>query len=61
MAVAVETRSRWDASGLWRSVESVIQLKPSETVEIRLPKLADSAGPFANREFSIRIRARQLR
>ena len=61
MAVAVETRSRWDASGLWRSVESVIQLKPSETVEIRLPKLADGAGPFTNREFSIRIRARQLR
>jgi hypothetical protein len=42
-------------------VESVTQVKPSETVEIRLPKLADSTGPFANREFSIRIRARQLR
>jgi hypothetical protein len=42
-------------------VESVIHVKPEETVEIRLPKLVDSAGPFAKREFSIRIRAHQLR
>ena len=34
---------------------------PAEIVEIRLPKLDASAGPFARREFSIRIRARQLR
>jgi len=61
MAVSVETRSRWNDSGLWRSVESAIQVKPGEIVDIRLPKLVDSAGPFANREFSIRIRARQLR
>lgn len=61
LVVSVETRSRWDASGLWRSVESVIQMKPGETVEIRLPKLVESAGPFTNREFALRIRARQLR
>ena len=61
LAVSVETRSRWNDSGFWRSVESVVQLKPEETVEIRLPKLVDSAGPFVHREFSIRIRARPLR
>jgi hypothetical protein len=36
-------------------------MKPSETVEIRLPPLGDDAGPFAKRALSIRIRARQLR
>jgi hypothetical protein len=75
MAVSVETRCRWEDSshsrntsdhlsgrgGPQRSVESVVQMKSAETVEIRLPKLGDSTGPFANREFSIRIRARQLR
>jgi hypothetical protein len=61
LAVSVETRSRWNDSGLWRSVESAIQAKPEEIVEIRLPKLGEGAGPFATREFSIRIRARQLR
>jgi len=68
MAVSVETRSRWDdsshprnSSGPQRSVESVITLKPDEIVEIPLPKLGDGAGPFADRQFSIRIRARQLR
>jgi hypothetical protein len=49
------------AVGHWRSVESVVRLNTGEVVEIRLPKLATSAGPFSNREFSIRIRARQLR
>jgi hypothetical protein len=64
MAVSVETRCRWDDpshSGPQRSLESVVQVKPAETVEIRLPQLDASAGPFGNREFSIRIRARQLR
>jgi hypothetical protein len=61
MAVSLETRSRWGNNGPARSVESVIQVGPEEIVEIRLPKLGDDAGPFANREFSIRIRARQLR
>ena len=42
-------------------MNSVIHLKPEETVEVGLPKLEDSADPFANRVFSIRIRARQLR
>jgi len=61
MAVSVETRSRWGDRGPQRSVQSEIQVKPGEIVEIRLPKLGEIAGPFANREFSIRIRARQLR
>jgi hypothetical protein len=67
IAVAVETRSQWDRSeadnvtGPQRSVESLITLKPEEIVEIPLPKLGDDAGPFGQRQFSIRIRARQLR
>jgi len=50
-----------NVSGPQRSVKSDIQVKPAETVEIRLPMLGDGAGPFAKRAFSIRIRARQLR
>ena len=42
-------------------VESAVVVKPEEIVEVRLPKLDADAGPFAGREFSIRIRARQLR
>lgn len=68
MAVAVETRCRWGGTseprnfaGPQRSVKSEVQMKPAEIVEIRLPLLGDEAGPFAKREFSIRIRARQLR
>lgn len=61
VAVSVETRSRWGDSGPERSVESVINVKPEEIVEIPLPRLGDRAGPFGNRQFSIRIRARQLR
>jgi len=66
IAISVETRSRWapgsrSVSGPQRSVKSDIQVKPAETVEIRLPMLGDEAGPFAKRAFSIRIRARQLR
>jgi hypothetical protein len=66
IAISVETRSRWapgsrNFSGPQRSVKSNIQVKPAETVEIRLPMLGDDAGPFAKRAYSIRIRARQLR
>jgi hypothetical protein len=66
LAISVETRSRWapgspNFSGPQRAVKSNIQVKPAETVEIRLPILGDQAGPFAKRAFSIRIRARQLR
>ena len=66
IAISVETRSRWapgshNFSGPQRSVRSDIQVKPAETVEIRLPMLGDAAGPFAKRGLSIRIRARQLR
>ena len=64
--VSVETRSRWapelrNISGPQGFLNSEIHMKPSETVEIRLPPLGDDAGPFAKRSLSIRIRARQLR
>ena len=66
IAVSVETRSRWapelrNIRGPQNFVNSEIRVKPSETVEIRLPLLGDDAGPFAKRALSIRIRARQLR
>jgi len=66
IAISIETRSRWapgspNISGPQRSVKSDIQVKPAETVEIRLPILGDEAGPFAKRAYSLRIRARQLR
>jgi hypothetical protein len=66
LAISVETRSRWapgssNFSGPQRSVKSDIQVKPVETVDIRLPMLGDQAGPFGKRAFSIRLRARQLR
>jgi hypothetical protein len=64
MAVSFDTRCRWGREtpgfmGPQRSVTSEVQVKPSEVVEVRLPKLGD--GPFASRDFSIRIRTRQLR
>jgi hypothetical protein len=61
MSVSVDTRSRQGRNsnpGTQRSVKSEIQLKGDETVEIRLPMFT---GPFANRAFSIRIRARHIR
>jgi len=66
MSVSVETRSRWapetrNINGPQRFLNSEVEMKPSETVEIRLPLLGNEAGPFANRALSIRIRARQLR
>ncbi len=66
LAISVETRSRWtpaspNFSGPQRSVKSEIQVRPTETVEIRLPPLGDDAGPFAKRAFSIKIRGRQIR
>jgi hypothetical protein len=67
LRVSLQTRSRSTraANPSWlppaRSVESVIDIKGEETVEIALPKLGDAAGPFANRQLSIRVRARQLR
>jgi len=64
--VSVETRSRWapearNISGPQGFLNSEIHMRPSETVEIRLPLLGDDAGPFAKRALSIRIRARQVR
>lgn len=64
--VTIETRSRWSSGpqntlGPQHSVTSDVEVKPAETVEIRLPLLGDHAGPFAKRAYSIRIRVRQLR
>jgi hypothetical protein len=69
--VSIQTRSHWgDTSTLDRSegsrngarwVESSIHVKPEEIVEVGLPKLGADAGTFANRTFSIRVRARRLR
>ena len=70
IAVQLQTRSHWGSSVFdWhdgkraatRYVDSRLQLKPGETVEVALPQLEGSAGPFAARRYAIRIRARQLR
>lgn len=68
--VTLQARSRWGRTAFdWRQggewapqwLEGVIQVKPGEIVELALPKLGERGGPFANRVFSIRIRARQMR
>jgi hypothetical protein len=68
IAFSFDTRCRWgnpdDSPGFMgpqRSVQAEVKVKPEEVVEIRLPVLGSDAGPYAKREFSIRIRARQLR
>jgi hypothetical protein len=66
MTLSVETRSRWtpekrNIAGPQRFLNSEVQVKPAEAVDIRLPLLGVDAGPFAKRAFSIRIRARQIR
>jgi hypothetical protein len=68
LAVSVETRCRWGEAppshrvgGPERTVKSEIRVKPGEVVDVRLPPFGNEAGPFATRELSIRIRARQLR
>jgi hypothetical protein len=66
IAVSVDTRSRWapeprNVSGPQRFLNSKIEVKPAETVDVRLPLLGEESGVFAKRALSIRIRARQLR
>jgi hypothetical protein len=70
IAVALQTRSHWGPSAFdWpegkraptRYVDSRLRMKPGETVEVGLPRLDGSAGPFAARTYAIRIRVRQLR
>ena len=70
LAVLLQTRSHLGPAAFdWRDgkraptryVDSRLQLKPGETVEVALPQLESSAGPFAARRYAIRIRARQLR
>jgi hypothetical protein len=53
-----------DRPGMFRSreVESTIQLKPGEVVSVELPRLGEnSSGAFADRTFSLTLRARRLR
>ena len=60
VSVSLVTRTRWSED--WgRSLDSTLEVKPQEVVEVRLPKLDAEAGPFANRDFSIRLRVEQLR
>lgn len=40
---------------------STLELKPDEVVEMPLPRLEERFGPYSNRTFVLRIRARQLR
>jgi hypothetical protein len=70
IAVQLQTRSHVGPAVFdWRDgkraatryVDSRLQLKSGETVEVALPRLEGSAGPFAARQYAIRIRARQLR
>lgn len=70
VAVELETRSRWGPAVFdWRKddyvqkrrIESRLRMKPGEIVEVALPQLESSAGPFANRQYAIRIKVRQLR
>ena len=70
VAVELETRSRWGPAVFdWRKddyvqkrrIESRLRMKPGETVEVALPQLESSAGPFAARKYALRIRVRQLR
>ena len=70
LAVRLQTRSHVGPAVFdWRDgkraatryVNSNLQLKSGETVEVALPQLEGSAGPFAARRYAIRIRARQLR
>jgi hypothetical protein len=72
MEVKLRTHGRWGdtpvldgsyrtagSKDMSRWLESVVQVNAGEIVEVALPKLGN--GPFADRPFSIRIRARQLR
>jgi hypothetical protein len=74
IAVKLETRSRvtqgGESSTIWRQgrymtareVKSELTIKPGEVVDVALPRLSENeSGAFANRQYSIRIRARQAR
>jgi hypothetical protein len=44
-----------------RWFKSTLHMKPDEIVEVALPQPDETAGAFANRVFSIRIRAKRIR
>jgi hypothetical protein len=61
--LGVETISRWDArppAYPYRWLRSTVHVRPDEVVEIPLPKLGAEAGPFGDRSFSLRVKARRL-
>jgi hypothetical protein len=72
-AVELQTMSRWGPAAFdWREYrgyrnvqvrqsDSRVRVKPGETVEVALGRLDDSAGPFTDRKYAIRIRTHQLR
>ena len=66
LAVLLQTRSHLGPAAFdWRDgkraptryVDSRLQLKPGETVEVALPQLEGSAGPFAARRYAISVSA----
>jgi len=67
LELSLQVRSRWGDTarrdGEWPTqwVETRVDVRPDEVVQVALPKLGDAGGPFANRLFSLRVRARQLR
>jgi hypothetical protein len=67
LELSLQVRSRWGDTarrdGEWPTqwVETRVDVRPDEVVEVALPRLGDAGGPFANRLFSLRVRARQLR
>jgi hypothetical protein len=58
-------RARGDASQVgYQAAQwfgSTVEVKPGEIVEVALPRLNDGSTTFADRVFSLRIRARQIR
>ena len=57
-AVADPGQEGYQAAHWFRST---VQIKPNEIVEVALRQPDDKASAFATRDFSIRIRARQIR
>jgi hypothetical protein len=66
MEIAVETirgqadpgQDGYQSAGWFRST---VHMKPDDIVEVALPQSEEKTSAFANRVFSIRIRAKQIR
>jgi hypothetical protein len=59
--VRARTESGQDGYQSARWFRSTVHMKPNEVVEVALPQTDENAGALANRVFSIRIQAKQLR